>query len=127
MLVVVVVVVVLLVVLVVVVVLLLYYSVDTDESGRRHWQAITIQAKVLLVFELLLLLLLLLLLFLRLFLLLLLVVSVVMVMADPRHWAAEGGGREAGDMIVPRHDKSRAAELLRCLVLPARPSFHDNT
>jgi len=126
-LVVVVVVVVLLVVLVVVVLLLLYYSVDTDESGRRHWQAITIQAKVLLVFELLLLLLLLLLLFLRLFLLLLLVVSVVMVMADPRHWAAEGGGREAGDMIVPRHDKSRAAELLRCLVLPARPSFHDNT
>ena len=123
-LVVVVVVVVLLVVLVVVVVLLLYYSVDTDESGRRHWQAITIQAKVLLVFELLLLLLLQ---FLRLFLLLLLVVSVVMVMADPRHWAAEGGGREAGDMIVPRHDKSRAAELLRCLVLPARPSFHDNT
>jgi len=32
------------VVLVVMVVLLLNYSVDTDESGRRHWQAITIQA-----------------------------------------------------------------------------------
>jgi len=55
--------------------------------------------------------LLLLLLFLLLFQLLLLVVSVVMVMADPRHWAAEGGGREGGDMIVPRHGRSRAAVL----------------
>jgi len=123
-LVVVVVVVVLLVVLVVVVVLLLYYSVDTDESGRRHWQAITIQAKVLLVFELLLLLLLQ---FLRLFLLLLLVVSVVMVMADPRHWAAEGGGREAGATNLVRLSCCGASCFQPGQASTTIPKWRDNT